>query len=219
MIECTTENLLKKKRRGKRKSWRLFSIFLVIIFAIYLFNRFIVCDNLSRVCFDYISSKSSIAVNNAVIFSLNNNTYSDIITIEKNNSGDVSLISANSYTINKISREIIAKTNSVMSNIIDRGVPIPVLAFTGINVLSGVGRKVYFKSLTILKIDCNFSSNFQSVGVNQTLHSIYADVLIDVNIGFLFYDNKRTIKSSVLLCESVIIGKVPNTYLNGKIFN
>ncbi len=219
MIECTSDYIYKKKRRKKKNLWRFIALILIIILLGYLYNRFVVSSNLARVCLEYTSSKGVESVTNAVIFSLDKDVYSDIITIEKNNDGDVSLITTNSYNINKISREIITKTTSNMSDIIKKGVPIPCFAFTGIGILSGLGKKVYFKSITIAKVDCEFSSSFKSVGVNQTLHSIYADVKIDIDINFQIEHKSQSVSSSVLLCESVIVGKVPDTYLNGKIFN
>lgn len=65
---------------------------------------------------------------------------------------------------------------------------------------------------------CKFSSKFTSAGINQTLHSIFVDVQTSVSIIL----PTRTVQvggsSQVLIAESVIVGKVPDVYLNGNIF-
>ena len=111
MIECTSEYIYKKKRRKKKKLWRFVSLLLVIVLSGYLYNRLVVSDNLARVCMDYTSSKGVDCVNNAVLLSLDSASYADLISIEKNNDGDISLISANAYKVNKIGREIVRKSS------------------------------------------------------------------------------------------------------------
>ncbi len=217
MIECTDEYIFKKKRH--KKLWHFLAVIIVIVIALTAYSNFVVSDTIYNICADYMGSKGIEAINNAVIFSMaTEGDYDDIITIEKNVNGDISLISASSIKMNKISREIVSKTNIFMSDIIADGVPIPILAFTGMNMLSGYGRKIYFKTITISKIDCEFDSEFKSVGINQTIHSIYASVTISLTVDYQFKKYVDEVRSEVLLCESVIVGKVPNTYLNGKLF-
>ena len=82
-----------------------------------------------------------------------------------------------------------------------------------------MGEKYIYKAVNIVSVISEFKSNFNSVGVNQTLHSIYIDVIVMVEI--IFPLNKTTVKNStpILISESVLIGKVPDIYLNGKIFS
>ena len=66
---------------------------------------------------------------------------------------------------------------------------------------------------------CNFESEFTSVGINQTLHSIYVCVNIESIINIPFNSSSITHNSKVLLSETILVGKVPELYLNGKIFD
>ena len=69
----------------------------------------------------------------------------------------------------------------------------------------------------ISKEYCN--SQFIEKGINQTLHSIYVDIKGDVKLEIPFSNYKNELKSSVLVCETVLVGKVPELYLNGKLFS
>ena len=92
------------------------------------------------------------------------------------------------------------------------------MAFTGIDLLSGIGQRVYFKTINVTSVICQFNSTFNSVGINQTLHSIYIDVICEVNMNIPLSSIKKTCTTQVLISEAVLVGKVPEIYLNGKIF-
>ena len=55
------------------------------------------------------------------------------------------------------------------------------------------------------------------MGINQTLHSIYIDVSAKVEIILPIDNIEVECPSSALVCESVIVGRVPQFYLQNKI--
>ena len=95
---------------------------------------------------------------------------------------------------------------------------IPILAFLGIEILSGYGKEVNFKAIAINDVSCNFSSNFTSVGINQSLHSIYVEIDSTVKISMPFNSRQEKFSTKILIAETVLVGKVPEIYLNGKLF-
>ena len=93
------------------------------------------------------------------------------------------------------------------------------MSFLGSKLLSGYGSKIYLKIASINSVEFEFSSVFKSVGINQTLHSIYIDVLIKVVIEIPLARQEEIIKTSIMINESVLVGKVPEIYLNGALFS
>ena len=61
-----------------------------------------------------------------------------------------------------------------------------------------------------------FESEFDSVGINMTKHSLflYIDVHVTIVLPVKAYDVHSI--NQVLLAESIIVGKVPEVYLNGQ---
>ena len=57
-------------------------------------------------------------------------------------------------------------------------------------------------------------SEFQSAGINQTLHKIYLDVSCNVRVLTPFSSIDEKVINQVLLAESVIVGNIPDTYYN-----
>ena len=93
-------------------------------------------------------------------------------------------------------------------------IKIAIGSFTGIALLSGYGPKIAFQVAPYGEVNCSFSSSFESAGINQTYHKLYMIIAIKINIVFPF--KQLTIKSDaeVLLSESLIVGKIPEVYLN-----
>ncbi len=221
MIECSSENIWYKKRRGKKlKRFSTFFLILLIFTAMFLYYKCVISEKIEQTCSNYAYAFSTEAVNTAVLNSLNATaSYSELIYIEKNASGDIVLMSTDSHKVNLINKEIATKTEKLLKEKLIKGVPIPLLAFSGISIISGYGPSVNYKVLSVSSVLCDFISTFKSVGINQTLHSIYVEVISEVKINFFLKNTIEKCKTKVLICEAVLVGKVPDVYLNGQLFN
>ncbi len=219
MIECSDKNIWYKKRRktGVKRCFSLLLILFIIIGIVYYY-KCIVSELVVNLCAEYAYAYSTDAVNKAVIGVIDNSvTYDKLVKVDKNSSGDIILLSANSVEINKISREISILSENYLADKLEQGVPIPALAFTGIKMISGYGAKVNFKTLGVSSTTCEFDSSFTGVGINQTLHSIYVVIKSNVVINLPFNRQERECVSRVLICETVLVGAVPEIYLDGTI--
>ena len=59
-----------------------------------------------------------------------------------------------------------------------------------------------------------FKSEFVSAGINQTVHRIYLEVSSVVNLILPIFDDPVQTYTQVLICESVIVGTVPDFYFS-----
>ena len=59
----------------------------------------------------------------------------------------------------------------------------------------------------------NFVSSFSQAGINQTLHRLNMEVSIDVAVLVLGETSSFTMSSQVVVAETIIVGQVPQTYL------
>ena len=155
------------------------------------------------------------AVNIAATSVINDGiTYDELFEVKYNDSGDVSMLQANSPRINAIAREIANLAQANLDSLGAQEISIAVGTFTGLALLTGFGPDVTIKIMPIGTANCDFVSYFQSAGINQTSHKIYIDVYADVSIITPIDEPTVRIKAEVLVCENVIIGKIPDTYLN-----
>lgn len=156
------------------------------------------------------------AINLAVSNVINRTiSYDALIDITYTANGEIASFSANQHEINTITREIVKETQFQMQTIGEDGVKINIGTFTGFPFLLGKGPIVNLRLVPIGVVGSNFESEFESVGINMTKHSLflYIDVHISIVMPIKSYEFKTT--NEVLLAESIIVGKVPEVYLNG----
>lgn len=221
MIECTENNIWYKKRK-KKPFKRFFSLFIVavIILTIFLYYNFFIVRQIFKVCADYSYSVSIESINSAVLISLDKDiNYSELVTIEKNNAGEIVLMQTNSLKVNSINKEVSFSAKTLINHSLNKGIPVPFLAFTGISFLSGYGGNVNLKIINNVSVDCSFVSKFVSVGINQTLHSIYLQAKSIINLEIPLNNRSVESESQILISETVLIGKVPDIYLKEGLFN
>ena len=132
--------------------------------------------------------------------------------------GDITAVSANALKINKIARDTASISQSNLKNLSLNGIPVPLGALTGIEAFAGLGPSIHFRIIPVSSVTCGFSSSFESVGINQTKHSIYLNVLVDISIVMPSRTENFAVTTDILVGESVIIGAIPDTYLQSDIF-
>lgn len=220
MIECSNDRLWYKKRKRFKKR-KFFWTFIILIFlaGILFYYTFIVAENIRNFIADSCYNLTTDAVNKAILYSLSPSTnYENFIEIEKNNSGEITLIKANTYNVNLVSRKLVDATQNFLSTSLEKGIGVPLLVFSGIAVISGYGPEIILNVASVASVECEFVSEFNSAGINQTLHSIYIIIKSKVNLEIPLKKYKIENQSKVLVSEAVIVGKVPDAYLNGKLF-
>lgn len=162
-----------------------------------------------------VSSLSTTAVYDAIDTVLNNGTtYNELINVTTDDNGEVNFIQADGISINALGNQIAVATQINLDKIGQQTVSIPIGNFTAMPILAGQGPKIEIKLLPIGNVNCKFISEFTNAGINQTNHRIY--MFAETKISLVLPMATKIIKSNVqiLLCESIIIGKVPATYLN-----
>ena len=164
-------------------------------------------------------ASTTVAVNDAVYYTLSDELrYEDLVNVERSQDGAIVSVSANALKINKIARDTASISQSNLKNLSLNGIPIPLGALTGIEAFAGLGPQIPFRIIPVSSVSCDFSSNFESVGINQTKHSIYLNVIADISIVMPSRTEHFAVITEILVGEFVIVGNVPETYLQTDIF-
>ena len=209
----------KRRGRGKRRLFTaLFFLALATVLLFFYFQR-----NVTRVLISIseatMRASTTIAVNDAVYYTLSDEMrYEDLVTIERDNAGNIVAVASNPLKINKIARDTASISQSNLKNLSLNGIPVPLGALTGIEAFAGLGPSIHFRIIPVSSVSCGFSSKFESVGINQTKHSIYLNVIADISIVMPSRTENFAVITDVLVGESVIVGSVPDAYLQSDIF-
>ena len=164
-------------------------------------------------------ASTTVAVNDAVYYTLSDELrYEDLVSVERDTQGNIVAVTANALKINKIARDTASISQSNLKNLSLNGIPIPLGALTGIEAFAGLGPQIPFRIIPVSSVSCDFSSVFESVGINQTKHSIYLNVIADISIVMPSRTENFAVITEILVGEFVIVGNVPDTYLQTDIF-
>lgn len=207
-----------KKRRKQKALFVFFVIFAVCALLFFYFQ-----GNVTRVLVSVseatMRASTTIAVNDAVYYTLSDEMrYEDLVTVEKDGDGNIVAVSANALKINKIARDTASISQSNLKNLSLNGIPVPLGALTGIEAFAGLGPSIKFRIIPVSSVSCDFSSVFESVGINQTKHSIYLNVIADISIVMPSRTENFAVTTEILVGEFVIVGNIPDTYLQTDIF-
>ena len=165
-------------------------------------------------CETAASSKGNKIINDVVYKVMQNYTYNDLIKIDKDINGNITLIEANSLEINKITSQINSNIQKEFDKIPRITVFINMGTVSGISVLNNLEPQFNIELESAGNIKSIIRTEFKSVGINQTHHKIF--LKIDARVGILtpFSAFGKDITSEVLLSEAIIVGEVPDTYYN-----
>lgn len=200
-----------KKRHIKIK---IFIAITLIVIAIFCYFDFYVNPQIVNANLAQIKSVATNVINSGVQSTLQNNDYNDLMTIEKDQNNNIKLISVNTKNVNKLNSNIISLTQRKLEQEKDMHINIPLGTFTGLPILNGLGKSLTIKLTHIGSVNTKFTSQFYSVAINQSIHKIYLNITATICVLLPLYTQNVDITTQVLVAECVIVGDIPNVYLN-----
>lgn len=178
----------------------------VILCGIRLHNAFV------STAHAYANNIATTAISNSAyeVFSKEKTEYSEVSSHDK-----AMLFETDTARLNLLNSKL---ANLIQTEVLSgdyETVYIPVGSALGIAAFSGIGPKLPVKMHPISLVNTDFHEDFDSCGVNQVRHSISLDIEIIMAYSGYFFTDKETVKVSVPLTDTVIVGDIPKYYGNG----
>lgn len=202
------------KKRKKRLI--MFIAIIAAFFVAVMFYFFNVIIPIIRVyAAEKIRGKTISAINTAVseVIATTSN-YADILSVTYDGENTVSTISLKSEVINAIAHKSIRSAQNIMSDVCYGGVTIPLGTLSGIACFFGCGPPIKIAVAAIGNVESGLRANFSECGINQTNYRLYLELTTFVTLIYPGADNVIEVSDEILLVETVIVGKIPSTYLN-----
>ena len=162
-----------------------------------------------------VKNATSDLINDAIDrqIELGNIHYDRIVYFEKDLDGRITALKTNMSEVNRLKTDILNLINDEILAVdtADLGVPLGSLFLP--EFLSGKGPSIPVQILSIRNSDASFKSHFSEAGINQTLQQITMDVRVDVAVLVLGETDNFTVSSQVVVAETIIVGDVPDTFL------
>ena len=143
-----------------------------------------------------------------------NISYQDLVTIQRDGNGQITALLANMTAINQLRSTLLQAVLEHLNEIQISEIHIPTGSLFQFPLFWGKGPEIQVRSLSVGTITAQLESDFSSAGVNQTRHRLLLHILVPTTI--LLSDGPVEVPVEVTHClaETVIVGQVPNTYLN-----
>jgi len=140
--------------------------------------------------------------------------YSDLVILSKNNGGYITALTTDMAGINRFRNEIVRRVTDKIEVIPIPELGIPVGNVLGGEVLAGRGPKIPFRVLLAGFVETEFANDFTGAGINQTRHRIMLTVTCTVTALLPLGSVSVRVSEQAMVAETVLIGVVPETYLN-----
>ena len=139
--------------------------------------------------------------------------YDRIVYFEKDLDGRITALKTNMSEVNRLKTDILNIINDEILELDTMDIGIPLGSLILPQIFSGKGPLIPVHILSIRNSDATFASNFSQAGINQTIHQLTMVVSIDVAMLVLAKTSSFTVTSEVVVAETVIVGEVPQTFL------
>lgn len=207
--------LYRKRRKIRFKRFKCILLSLIFIFA----SVIVFCEyHLSDFRPEYIRIQAEILSVNSVCDAVNSAlekldyNYNDIAKIVYADDGTVQAIETDSLKINRIKSDITKSVQQEIAKVYDNEIDIPLGAFTNITVLSNAGPPITLSFNLTGSFSSEIVSTFEQSGLNQTVHHIKLMLTSKIMTTSLDYSGNITFTTDYEIAQSVIVGRIPNTY-------
>lgn len=139
----------------------------------------------------------------------NEYSYCDFAAVLYDESGRAASVEALSGNINRVQAELTAEINRQLNLSENAEARIRLGSLSGSYLFAGKGPSVKVKICPVGTAEVRLGSTFDSAGINQTRHRIYADISAEMTSSTTMYSFDTTVNFEYLLAETIIIGDVP----------
>ncbi len=211
----------KHRRNMNFKQCKISSNFFIVLLIIIVFNSIIyifgkrILPTVLELGEIKIKSEAVKVMNEESVNVYSENfKYDDIINIEKDSDGNITMIRANTVKQNYLASQVVLECDERLSELEDLGVKIPLGYLTNNVMFYNMGPKITVKMQQIGNITTSYESEFESAGINQTRHKIYLNMTATMRVIVPFNSKEVEVTCQIPVSDTIIVGKIPETAIN-----
>ena len=217
-ISCSFVEMFEKRQKKRKIRNKILIIFLclfLVLLIIFFYYYFVIKSVVVDFTKASVNKMVTSSVNSAITSLINDNiiNFDNIVTIEKDNSNEANTLLINSLIVNKISNNLAIKTQELLNKQTQFGVEIPIGTLSGLFFLNGRGENINFSCTPVGEVECDFNSEFEDAGINQTIHKFYIEIKSKVNVNLPIKNYVVNNINTFLVAETIIVGNVPTVYI------
>ena len=198
-----------------RKLIRWIWIILTLAGAVFMLLRGQYHDVAASLARTQVMNVTSDLINDAIDRQIEEGSiaYDRMVYFEKDLDGRITALKTNMGLVNRLKTDTLNRINDEIMALDSDHIGIPLGSLFLPELLAGKGPRINVRVLSIRNSEADFESRFSEAGINQTLHQLTMEVSVDVAVLVLGSTSSFTLTSEVVVAETVIVGDVPDTFL------
>ena len=140
--------------------------------------------------------------------------YDELIEMRLDAHGRVAMLRANTMRMNELAARTALMAEKELNSFENQFVEIPLGAALGIRFLSGFGPRITVQILPVGAVHTSFDTELATAGINQTRHKIFMMLRATVSLIIPTGSQVVEVESRVPVTESIIIGEVPQSFVD-----
>lgn len=140
--------------------------------------------------------------------------YNSLVNIQRDQEGQITAITSDMAGINEFRSRVVDKVLQTINAIDVHDLGVPLGSLFDLDLVWAKGPEIQVHSLVAGTVSAQMSSEFTSSGINQTLHRIVLNVEVPLTVLLPGIVVKTQAVTSVCVAETVIVGRVPETYFS-----
>jgi len=207
---------MRRYYRKRLKNRALLFLILILALSIALYYIFSVrlVPIIKIIAVNNARNTATQTINNAAGKVLKNEKidYDKLMTLEKDNGGEITAVKADSLQIDLLKYEITNEAIKEINEINSNKLSIPVGTVIGGQLLSGTGPRIKVKIEPVGNVEARIFNEFTSTGINQTRQQVMLDITASITIMVSSYSVSTKVESNFTIADTVIVGSVPDSY-------
>ncbi len=135
------------------------------------------------------------------------------VAVSPSGNGGVSSVTANAGELNSLKTGVLSRLSEFLNGKVSAYIPVGSL--TNVGILNGRGPKVPIKLKLEGSADISFQTEFDSAGINQSLHRITMTVSARAYSQSRRFETEVEERTATVLSETVVVGTVPEVTVIG----
>ncbi|NLB74260.1 MAG: sporulation protein YunB [Firmicutes bacterium] len=139
--------------------------------------------------------------------------WEDLYALRPDSAGKVVLVQPNTGEIDRLTSKVTLRVQEYLNKINETRIRIPLGQILGTHVLANVGPRIVISITPIGTVTTRILSDFEQAGINQIRHKIYLEVTAHMQVIVPMVVATDDIVAQVPITEVLIMGDVPETYI------
>ena len=132
--------------------------------------------------------------------------------------GTITGIHADAQAVNTVQAVLLENVNAALEEARQSEFSVHIGTLTGSHLLTGRGAELPLRYIPLGSAEVALQSEFSSAGINQTIHTLTAEITIHAGCSVPLYAADSEQSYTYLLAETVIVGDVPALQWNSSQF-